>query len=577
MDEKNLIGSKKSFTFLLLKEHLPTAMVAYVTTVILAVTTLFLGLLSGPAIKTFLTVEDSVKTLTLDPATETILNLFGFEISGQNIDFLMSYLGFVILGLALIRFILQVFVFGSWEWIGEKISRKIRQELTKGFIYLNPTAKTSGEFSETEKSLTTIIANEVNTYKYYIVRFFGGIPRELIQSMFLLLALIIISTKLTLIFIFLLMPLAYLLSRIAKKIKKRSRHEFDSQNFLADWTQQRISGAETIKHYGSEIDETNRMRSFSNDLLKNQMKTAKTTARTAPMTEAISIIAVAIVFYYANRFKLELGVSSSSLMSYFACLAFLSQALNKLFKYTNISSRGKAALEKIWSTKEYLSNHTKNILSYKFKPSKENIAIELSNLSFKYKNSEANTLENLNLKFEYGKMYAISGPSGRGKSTLVNLMLGCLTPSDGELSVFQSLRKANKITYMPQILEGSYLQIGQILSYPELEYEPHKAKKALESANIWKSLEAKKIGVQNRLGFGDTNLSGGEWQRLNLARIFYHDSAIIITDESTSALDKENENEIIQELKELVKSGSCVINVAHRPSVIAASDINYEL
>jgi ABC-type multidrug transport system fused ATPase/permease subunit len=568
----------KKFTTGLLKNFLPVMGLSYFLTLILAFSTLFLSVLSGPAIKMFFN-SDTPKDATsiIDPATLAVFNIFGYSPNNAEIEYIFTNLAFFVLGLAAIRFVLQVIIYGSWEWIGEKIARTIRSSLTEGYIYLDPTAKSSPESKPVESSLATVITAEVFTFKYYIVRFFGGIPREAIQSIFLLTALITISFRLTLIFIFVLFPLAYLLSRIAKKVKKRSRAEFDSQNSLAEWIQQRILGIETIKHYAAESSESEAMKDFSESLLDKQISTAKTSARSAPISEAISVVAVAAIFYYANRYRADIGLSGSALMSYFSCLAFLSQSINKLSLYANISSRGKAALDKIYSTLEFFKLNRKEKIPHRFEDEKGGSALEIKNLGFSYKNSQDKVLDNLNLDFEYGKMYAITGPSGAGKSTLLNIILGCLNPSSGSLSLFNSNKKENRIVYMPQILEGSYLSVGQILSYPELVFDGKKATESLKKANIHDSLISKGMNLDHELGFGTTELSGGEWQRLNLARVFYHDTAIIIADESTSALDPKTEKSIISEFKNLVTSGSCIITVAHRPAMIEACDVNYDI
>lgn len=557
-----------------LLEHSGKITSLYFFTIVLAFSTLFLGILSGPAIKMFFNSSGPKTAETiLDPEILKVFHVFGVTFEPRHMEIIFVNLPFIVLGIALVRFLTQAYVYAGWEWIGEHIGTNTRKSLTDGYIGLSTKAKVLQKTKDIENSLATIVTNEVYTLKYYIVRFFGGVPREVVQSIFLGISLFVISYKLTLIFLFVIVVLGAILKKISKKIKKRTREEFDQQNELAEWVQQRISGMETIKHYGSEDYESGSMANFSENLLGKQIKTTKTAARTAPISEALSVLGVAAIFYYANRYRADLGLSGSTLMSYFSTLAFLSQSINKASKYTNIFSRGKASLEKILDTLNFLNQNQERPISHDFRGNPDGkSAITLKDISYKYTNSSETVLENISYKFEYGKMYAIAGESGAGKSTLINLILGALTPEKGSVSLFETKAKPNEIVYMPQILEGSYLTLGQTISFPQISFDRKKALAALEKANLTDALKEKNIDLDFTLGFGSAQLSGGEWQRLNLARVFYHDSAIIIADESTSALDPKTEAKVLDEMKSLAKSGSCVITIAHRPSVINACD-----
>ena len=252
-----------------------------------------------------------------------------------------------------------------------------------------------------------------------------------------------------------LIPLASLLKKISKKIKRRARRAFDRRNELAEWIQQRLKGIETIKHYRSEKIESEEMKIFSESLLTHQIKQARASARTSPSSEFLTIIGFALIIYYSSYYRSELGLSSSAIMSYFSVLGFLSQSINKLSKYTNIYSTGKAALSKIDNTLMYQEKNYLQEVKQQFESKPENKkAIEISDLEFKYPGYTRPIIDIKSLIFEYGKMYAITGKSGAGKSTFVNLILGCLKQKRGSISLFPSKDGGTGITYMPTNFRG---------------------------------------------------------------------------------------------------------------------------
>ena len=575
------IQTQRNRKFLLdkIKCHYLSIGFLYVQTILLAITTLALSVLTGPILKFFFEGPDK-RTVdsVMDPEVLKIFSLLGIEFTEEITNLVFSYLPVVIIILAATRFILQASTFSGWEKISETITKKLRDQLSGSFIHLNPEIKNSTQSKHVESSLTTVITTELLTIKTFITRLLGGIPKETLLTVCLTSALLIISWKLTLIYILVLIPLAGLLKKISKKIKRRARRAFDRRNELAEWIQQRLKGIETIKHYKSEKSESVDMKVFSESLLTRQIKQARASARTSPSSEFLTIIGFALIIYYSSYYRSELGLSSSAIMSYFSVLGFLSQSINKLSKYTNIYSTGKAALTKIDDTLMYQEkNYLKEVKQlFELKPENDK-AIEISDLEFTYPGYTKPLIDIKSLIFEYGKIYAITGKSGAGKSTFVNLVLGCLKQNRGEISLFPTKGGETGITYMPQILEGSYLSLGRLVAYPNDTFDTEEVQRAISKAQLSDVLKSKNLTLNTELGFGSTTLSGGEWQRLNLARIFYQKGPIIIGDEFTSALDPSTEAEIIKEMKTLANNGKCIITIAHRPSVIDACDVSFSM
>lgn len=195
------------------------------------------------------------------------------------------------------------------------------------------------------------------------------------------------------------------------------------------------------------------------------------------------------------------------------------------------------------------------------------------NVSFKY--DEATILSNVNFEVQLGKLTCVIGPSGAGKSTFLRLMLGALSPSDGEVRVNGSKLKSDRLhgTFIGQdifILNGTIAQNVTMNKYdPSLDSA--RLRKALSSAQMMTFTESLKFGVDTSIGDGGLTLSGGQKQRIALARAFYADSQIIVLDEPTSSLDKKTASIVWGELIQLSKS-KIVVVVTHDTSLAAKSD-----
>ena len=201
--------------------------------------------------------------------------------------------------------------------------------------------------------------------------------------------------------------------------------------------------------------------------------------------------------------------------------------------------------------------------------------VMLKNVSFRYPDSDEFTLKNINLEICPGDFIAIAGSSGAGKSTLVDLILGVLEPTHGEVllsDIQPSLaitKFEGKISYVPQdvlIVDGT-VKTNVALGYPEDEISDEQVWESLRSAQLEDFVSQLSNGINHEIGERGTNLSGGQRQRLGLARALYSRPRILVLDEATSALDGQTESSVTEMLLEL-KGEVTLIVIAHRLSTI---------
>jgi ABC-type multidrug transport system fused ATPase/permease subunit len=208
--------------------------------------------------------------------------------------------------------------------------------------------------------------------------------------------------------------------------------------------------------------------------------------------------------------------------------------------------------------------------------------VRLDNLKFKYSDAGSNTIENISLDVKHGKFIAFVGPSGGGKSTLVDLILGLLEPTSGSIKISDLTpidaikRWPGSIGYVPQdvFIENSSIKENICLGFDPKSVPDELVWEALKLADLSDFIETLDGKLSYKISDAGKNLSGGQRQRLGIARALLTKPRIVIFDEATSALDAETENRVAESILKL--TGNCtVIFIAHRLSVVRSADMIY--
>lgn len=237
-----------------------------------------------------------------------------------------------------------------------------------------------------------------------------------------------------------------------------------------------------------------------------------------------------------------------------------------------------------YSLASELADHNKSESAYVADADQRNGAvfcsdILLRNVSFSYPNSDTEAIRKINLKIESGSSTAIVGASGSGKSTLADLILGVLDPERGDVLISGSSPHAavrhwpGSIGYVPQnvaVVNGT-VRSNVGLGLPESEIDDSAVRAALERAHLMDFLLHSREGIHTLVGEHGVRLSGGQLQRLGLARALYSNPSLLVLDEATSALDAETEQAITDTLSEIAEHTTLVV-IAHRLATIRSFD-----
>jgi len=290
--------------------------------------------------------------------------------------------------------------------------------------------------------------------------------------------------------------------------------------------------------------------------------------------EALGLVLIALLSFTLS--KREGGMSEA--LPLLALLALGAQRLLPLMQqiYGNWSvlAGSKASLQDVLDFLE--QSDTQSSHNSETKPMSFNEKIVFSNVSFKYGDNLPEVLMNLNLEINRGDRVGFMGETGSGKSTLLDLLMGLLEPSNGKIYVDDcAVDKSNRyswqkvIAHVPQHIFLSDVSFTQNIAFgiPRAEIDMQLVKDAADQARISDFIEAKPENYQTNVGERGVRISGGERQRIGIARALYRKARVLVFDEATSALDNKTEQEVMQAIDDL-SDDLTVLIIAHRLSTL---------
>ena len=393
----------------------------------------------------------------------------------------------------------------------------------------------------------------------------------------LLTVMFIQNWKLSLVAI-IMIPLASITAKVlGKRMGKVTTEAQEKSGDLNRYLIDIFKNHKIIKIFQRELFEKIRSKKFVNDLKEKSIKISSIYVRSAPIMEFFTGILIAVLIFYSGKliFNDELGINN--FFSFLAAMMLAYQPVKTLTKVNISISQGLSAAKRIIpiiDTKNYInSNHDKKKIEL------IDGDIEFKNVSFSYQsNIESKVLNNISVKIDGKKMTALVGQSGSGKSTFLNLIPRIYDPLEGAINIDnQDLRSINlkslreKISIVDQnttLFDDTVFNNIKYANPDASDEEVYTAAKLAMCETFIKKLDD---GFLTYIGENGTRLSGGEKQRLSIARAFLKKSEIILLDEATSALDSETEQQIQMALDKLVANKTTIV-IAHRLSTILNSN-----
>ena len=504
----------------------------------------------------------------LDPAIEKI-----FINKDQALIFIIPFaiiIAFTAKGISLyIAKILMITV-------SEEVKKLIQTNMLKSFI------KADTEIIENKHS-GQYISNlnfDVNQITRMLSEAFLSIFKDGLTLLGLLTVMFIQNWKLSLIAI-VMIPLASITAKIlGKRMTKVSTEAQEKSGDLNRYLIDLFKNHKMIKIFQREIFEESRSEKFVNDLKEKSIKIATVYIRSAPVMEILTGIMIAILIFYSGKLIMNEELGINNFFSFLAAMMLAYQPVKSLTKVNVAISQGLAAGKRILPIIDVKNeiNLNEDKVSLNF----TNGNIIFDNVNFNYKsNLENKVLQNISINFNGGKMTALVGHSGSGKSTLLNMIPRIYEPNSGDILIDnQNLKKVNLSSLRKQIsIVDQNITLFDDTVFNNIKYaQPNASKEEIyEAAKLSMCtdfIDKLDSGFETKIGENGVRLSGGEKQRLSIARAFLKKSKIILLDEATSSLDSETEEKIQKALGELTIDKTTIV-IAHRLSTILNSDQIY--
>ncbi|MBC7326948.1 DUF1854 domain-containing protein [bacterium] len=455
---------------------------------------------------------------------------------------------------------------------GQRIVYDLRSSLFKNLQHLSvtfydryPTGSLISRITQDTGALQGFLANDVYFFAVNILLLIG-ISAILLQMNWRLALLTLIPAP------FILLLVGFVWGYIYMNFRRLWHRWSRFVSVLSD----SLSGIRVVKAFAQEKKEEERFDKRASALFEAATRAEQTQATFTPILSFLISSTSLIVLYFGGRDIVGGQISTGTLFAFLSALGMLFGPLQVVMNMSNSIANALAASERVFEimdmeAEELNESEEKVSLPYIYGN------VEFRNVTFGYDKHQP-ILHNINLKVRAGEMVGIVGPSGAGKTTIINLICRFYLPTEGEILIdgvnikdinLRDLRR--QIGLVPQepfLFRGT---IAENIAYSRFDARPEEIIRAAKAANAHHFITYFPEGYDTVVGERGARLSGGERQRIAIARALVHNPRILILDEATSAVDTEAEKQIQEALSRLVR-GRTTFAIAHRLSTLRIAD-----
>jgi len=459
--------------------------------------------------------------------------------------------------------------------VGESIKKKLQYDMINNLVSTDTQIidkKHSGKFIS---NLTYDVTHITNLLSNALLNLF----KDSLTLIGLLVVMFLQNWKLALISI-IMIPLASISAKtLGKRISKVTTEAQQKSGYLTTYLVELFKNHKLIKIFQKEDYEKKRADKFLYDLKEKSQKIQTVFVRMSPIMETFTGIMIAVLIFYSALLMSKNELEINNFFSFLAAMMLAYQPVRALSTLNLVANQGLSAASRILPIIDH-ENEIKDINDAK-KIIIKNSNIKFKNVNFSYDFSEGQTLNSINLEFEGGKMTSLVGHSGSGKTTIMNLIPRFYEIQSGEITIddqsikevtIKSLRKEiSLVSQETTLFDDTIMNNIRYAKEDATDEEVYQVAKLSFCDEFIKDLPNK---YQTLIGENGVRLSGGEKQRISIARAMMKKSSIILLDEATSSLDSETETKIQNALEILTKNKTTVV-IAHRLSTILNSNNIY--
>lgn len=532
--------------------------------------------LVGPLLNTLFMATDEVEALTKPDNWVNVIDWFNYY--AQQISDMYGAYG--ALKLVCIVIVCSVFLSNLFRYFSQRIMENLKIHTLLNLrktVFNNVMDLHVGYFNNQRKGdIISKISSDVQVVQFSVTGTLQVVFKEPLQLLFYIISLLMMSVELTL-FALLIIPVSgFFISKIVKQLKQQAIEAQSVYGQMISYLDEALSGIKIIKAFNA-VEFVKKRFNEENAYYSNiGRRMARRQQLGSPVSEFLGVIMVAVILLYGGNLVIN-GDQNFTAGTFIAYIAIFSQVMRPAKaltdSFTNIHS-GIAAGERVLDLIDQKPGivdipDAKEVDSF-------NNDIRLENISFEY--DEKAVLVDVNMIIPKGSTIALVGPSGGGKSTLMDLIPRFMDPSKGRLLIdgqdicdlkVDSLRNLMGIVNQDLVLFNDTIANNIAFGIENASEESIIA--AAKIANAHEFIMEAELGYQTNIGDRGIKLSGGQKQRLCIARAVLRNPPILLLDEATSALDTESEKLVQEALNNLMKSRTSLV-IAHRLSTIQQAD-----
>jgi len=489
---------------------------------------------------------------------------------------------FYVLIIVAILFVLFSFLNNLFRYLGMYFLAPIRNGMVRDLrndIYNKLLILPMSFYSNQKKGdIMSRITSDINEIEWSVVSTLQMIIKDPLNVIFFMIVLLSISPQLVVISLITLIPAGFLIGKIGKSLNRNSEKGQRQLGVVVSTTEESITGLRIIKAFNAIDYAHDKFKKINHVYTKIMIKVYRRKDLAAPLTETLAIIGLLVVIWFGGNLVLTQKLDSGVFLFFVVIFSrLIPPAQSFITSFYNLQ-RGETAAKRVFEiidAEEKIEEKSNAISKKTFSQN-----IEYRNVSFQYNidDSRVKVLDNINLTIEKGKMIAVVGPSGGGKSTLVDLLPRFYDCTQGNILidnipikdlVISDIRDLIGIVSQETILFND--SILNNIAFGMKNVSETDVIFAAKIANAHKFISEMENGYHTNIGDRGANLSGGQRQRISIARAVLKNPPIMILDEATSALDTEAERYVQEALTNLMKNRTSIV-IAHRLSTIKNAD-----
>ena len=427
--------------------------------------------------------------------------------------------------------------------------------------------------------ILTRFTNDMESIIVGIKEMFGRLVIEPFNIIWVFIILVTVSPRLTGIYLVLFPVVGLVISYFGKRVKRIQKRALGKRANMLSMLEDVFNGIRIVKIFTMEPYEKERFSHENERLFKQRMKITVADSAVTPITRTLLITSasatLALGGYFIFRNVGGEQLSGTDLIFFYALLLRIVESVRKLSGVNNRIQASIAGADRIFEFMDIENEIREKPTSQELAPISKGINFE--DVSFSYE-KDVFVLKNINVDVKKGEMVALAGPSGAGKTTFVNLIPRFFDVAEGRITIdgvdirdvkLDSLRRQIGMVTQETVLFND--TVRRNISYGRRECSAKEVEEAARAANAYDFIMRLPQGFETVIGADGVEVSGGEAQRIAMARAIIKDSPILILDEATSMLDSESERLIREALDRFIK-GRTTIVIAHRLSTILNAD-----